>query len=122
MASWLSQRISAMSGEKERGGLHTEKTQRQLFQIQDLTRDLIRAANESERLGADGETTTPQDLLAVRKLSLAQKTLLESMQVAIAAGLKKDAICTQGIDRTVAQSIVVSDLAHYLVGEIKSHA
>ena len=107
---------------KERRGVDTERSRRQLYKVQKLTRDLIKAANESERSGVDDESTSPQDLLAVRTLLHAQQALLESMQMAKMVGVDSDVIRTQGIDRAVAQSIVMSDLAHYVVGEMRSRA
>lgn len=105
---------------KQRRGGPTKKSQPQLLKIRKLTRELINTANESEDSGLDGDTTTPQDLEAVRTLRDAQQTLLESMQMALGAGLDSDVIRTQGIDHAVSQSIVMSDLAHFVVGEIRS--
>ena len=108
----------AIYGGRERHGGHTERNKRQLFEIRRLTQELIKAANESERSDVDREATTPQDLAAVRTLRDAQRALRESMQRAMAAGLESDAIRTHGIDRAVSQTILVSDLARYLVSEI----
>ena len=105
---------------KVRNSEHSRATQRHLFQIQQLIQELVKAANQSERAGEDAEATTPQDLEAVRALQRVRQTLLDAVQVAMADGVERDAICTQGIDCAVSRLIVMSELAHYMVGEIRS--
>ena len=107
---------------RKRHGRPTERSQRQFSKIRKLTQELITAANESERADVDGETTTSQTMKTVRALRHAQQALLESMKMATAAGVDSDAIRTQGIDHAALQSILMSDLAHYLVDEIRLRA
>lgn len=96
-----------------------EVQQRYLYQVRQSTRRLIETANrEANRDRRDPGTTQPEDLKAVRVLRSTQRDLLKAVDLGVSGGLDLDAIRSEGIDRTCLESVVVSDLAQFMLEEI----
>lgn len=100
----------------------SEVQQRCLYQVRQSTRRLIETANrEAKRERRDaGGTTQPEDLKAVRALRSSQRDLLNAIDVGVSGGLDLDAIRSEGIDRTCVESVVVSELAQFMLEEISA--
>ena len=95
-------------------------SQRELYQVQQRIRELIKVANDTRESTVSGDTTSPQDLVAVRKLRHARQAVLDAVQLATHAGVARETIRSQGIDHTASTVIVMSDLASYMVSEVRS--
>lgn len=110
----------AKSTWKKTGREPTQTGQQLLFEVRKLTKELIKLANECPQSDANGVTTSARDLAAVRTLRHARKALLDSIKLASAAGVDSETIRIHGIDHAASTAIVMSELAHYVVGEIRS--
>jgi hypothetical protein len=99
----------------------SEVQQRCLYQVRQSTRRLIETANrEAKRERRDAGTTQPEDLKAVRVLRSSQRDLLNAIDLGVSGGLDLDAIRSEGIDRTCLESVVVSDLALFMLEEVSA--
>ena len=97
----------------------SEVQKRYLSQIRQSTRKLIETANQEERRNKrDPGTTQPEDLRAVRVLRLRQREVLHAVELGMSGGLNLDAIRSEGIDRTFSETVVISDLAQFMLEEI----
>jgi hypothetical protein len=97
----------------------SEVQKRYLSQIRQSTRQLIETANREERRSSrDPGTTQPEDLRAVRILRSSQKAVLNAVELGVSGGLNLDAIRSEGIDRTFSETVVISDLALFMLEEI----
>jgi len=99
----------------------SEVQRRHLYQVRQCTRRLIEIANrEARRERRDPGTTQPEDLKAVRVLRSSQREVLDAVDRGVCGGLDLDAIRRDGIDRTCVETVVVSDLAQFMVEEIRA--
>ena len=97
----------------------SEIQKRYLSQIRQSTRRLIEAANrEDRRERRDPGTTHPEDLKAVRVLRSTQQELLNAVELGMSGGLDMGTICSEGIDWTCMESVVMSDLAQFMLEEV----
>lgn len=98
----------------------SKEDERHLAAIRRCTQALILASNTSEAVsGKLSEATSPQDLAAVRSLRPPQQALLHAINGALAAGVERATIQSKGINRTIDETLVMSDLAYFVVRQVQ---
>ena len=109
-----------ISSWKKRHPTNAHENPPSLVLVRRRARELVALANKSESSGVDCDTTSSRDLEAVRALRRAQRELHQSIQLASAAGVDDGSIRSAGIDYVVSTTIVMNELAHFVIGEIKA--
>ena len=109
-----------ISSWKNRHRANAHENSPSLVLVRRRARELIALANKSDSSGGDCDTTSSRDLKAVRALRHAQRELHQSIQLASEAGVDDGSICSKGIDYAVSSTILMNELAHFLIGEIKT--
>jgi hypothetical protein len=105
---------------KKRHRANAHENPPSLVLVRRRARELIALANQSDSSAADCDTTSSRDLEAVRALRRAQREVHQSIQLASAAGVDDDSIRSEGIDYAVSSTILMNELAHFMIGEIKA--
>jgi hypothetical protein len=100
----------------------SERQRRVLSDIRRLSRELLQLANAQSALKSSNvETTSPQDLRAVRALHRAEQAVRDAIDRGLHTGLRIEVISQQGIERVVSEMVILSELAHFSIDSLRAY-